>query len=330
MSQYLNSDGKLSRPLKFTKYYCEEIPGAGELLDGYFLQYATIQEFPRENMALTLLRTLAAIVRPIMTRHKVKIDLLSELDYQAPMHGFNKERWRPDASRLIVAGRRDTMEVSIKLRHRGDPAVFLPLDRILSSVLHELAHCWCGDHGLQFLRKWRDLIDEVQIDLGGKIRIPYGASVYEAQLRWLSWEDDTASKEKTHDSCPRAIQAARNWETKHWGFKYIRMDFKDEIGDKFDQHFEAELGEGLEAGLVMNLMGVPAAREERRREMKAFLNAERKKKFIAQLKEKFIREEEDKPKGKGTASSSFNAVRAMQKADAAQGAAKHKRENDGA
>jgi hypothetical protein len=148
--------------------------------DGSFHSYSTFDNHPDHREALELLETLAAIVDPVMKRHNITVHCLAELHISANyIYGqhfvFPKD---PSATRGWEI-------ITIRLRDGENRGRFLPLEHLLGTLTLELAHCWYGNYGLLFLRKWRELMSEVEMVLDGNIRIEPRTDVQKKQLRWL-------------------------------------------------------------------------------------------------------------------------------------------------
>jgi len=76
--------------------------------------------------------------------------------------------------------------MGVKLRDPKNPGKSYALEVLLCTLTHELAHHWDSNHSLLFFRKWRHFMEEVEMDLGGKIRLFEPSSdVHKYQLSWL-------------------------------------------------------------------------------------------------------------------------------------------------
>jgi hypothetical protein len=114
-------------------------------LDGEFAAYSVFTHVPDHFTALTLLRTLASIVAPLMTRHGLEIDLLEESYASNRELGKNlfTAEYDPDNK---THNPHKSHTVQIRLRHEKDPDMYLPLGELLWTLCHELAHCWYLGH----------------------------------------------------------------------------------------------------------------------------------------------------------------------------------------
>ena len=192
-------------------------------LDGHFEGYLVRQEFPLRHSALMLLRTLACIVAPLMKRHNITIHAIGEVHPMVPMLGVNT-----DAGFDTKTCRYKTIVIGLRLRYVQDVDRFLPLEELLGTLCHELAHCWYGDHNTNFFRKWKALIDELEEDMGNRIRIPLynlgGRSDYAKILRLLQWEvKEVSTKEPTTRSKPNRQSMDAAWKWEKWYWDYTKM-----------------------------------------------------------------------------------------------------------
>jgi hypothetical protein len=170
-----------------------------------------------------------------------------------------------------------------------NPGQLRSLEDLLCILRHELAHCSHKGHDLPFLRRWLELMEEVEHDLGGKMRISrggpagtFGNPIYTRQLKWLQWEDRAVANgqgEKSWEPSQKAIQAARNWETVYWRFHATREDFyntglEEHIEASFNRHSEKQLAETSNPEMMMK-----------------YCTPEYKATWIARLKEKCLEQD---------------------------------------
>jgi hypothetical protein len=148
-------------------------------LDGEFAAYSVFTHVPDHFTALTLLRTLASIVAPLMVRHGFEINLLEET------YASNRELGR----NLFTAEHDHDNEVNnphkshtiqIRLRNETVPDMYLSLGELLCTLCHELAHCWYLEHEQVFYMKWIELMNEVTQDLEGSVIIDWGCGCTDA------------------------------------------------------------------------------------------------------------------------------------------------------
>ena len=111
-----------------------------------FNSYEHLQDLASGDSALTMLRKIASLVKPIMRKRGWKVQILAEfLPAEANLLGLN-----------INKG----YKICIRLRYPNHPELFLPLDQTIDTMLHELAHNVWGDHDGNFHRLWDELRNE--------------------------------------------------------------------------------------------------------------------------------------------------------------------------
>ncbi|CAK7267904.1 hypothetical protein SEPCBS119000_002788 [Sporothrix epigloea] len=115
--------------------------------DAVFVTYSHLRNLPRADSALHILRRVASLVKPLVRARQWKIRELAEFyPEQANLLGLNINR-----------GQR----ILLRLRHPGgDNSLFLPLEQIADTLLHELAHIVHGPHNAAFQALWDQLRDE--------------------------------------------------------------------------------------------------------------------------------------------------------------------------
>ncbi|KKZ62179.1 hypothetical protein EMCG_03317 [[Emmonsia] crescens] len=108
---------------------------------------------PREAEALTTLRKIASLVKPIMRQRGWRVGTLAEFYPERNLLGIN-----------INHGEK----ICLRLRYPSDDKQFLPLDQVLDTMLHELCHIVHGPHNQEFHALWNQLRDEhMQLSLKG-------------------------------------------------------------------------------------------------------------------------------------------------------------------
>ncbi|KAK5171941.1 uncharacterized protein LTR77_003578 [Saxophila tyrrhenica] len=111
-----------------------------------FNSYEHLQGLPRGDAALTMLRKVASLVKPIMRKRGWKVQILAEfLPPEANLLGLNVNRG---------------FKICIRLRYHNNPDLFLPLEQVVDTMLHELSHNAYGPHDTNFHRLWDELRDE--------------------------------------------------------------------------------------------------------------------------------------------------------------------------
>ncbi|KAF2025899.1 hypothetical protein EK21DRAFT_116351 [Setomelanomma holmii] len=178
----------------------------------------TFADFPNNEVAKKLLRTLALICQPYMERRKLNVTYLRELPVDSPKHGTNQT--------YVLGCTYVTEAIRIKLRNPKKPDEFLPPDMLLSIMCHELAHDECEGHSREFYALWQQAMDEMELDLGRKMKIRWhycdGSVMTENMLRWTQWHaDEIEERVKAMDIKPNVVtmNAAESWEWEHGWFR---------------------------------------------------------------------------------------------------------------
>lgn len=103
-------------------------------------------KLPRGDYALKMLRQVASLVKPIMRKRGWKVQILAEfLPPEPNLLGLNINRG---------------YKICIRLRYHNNPDLFLPLEQVVDTMLHELSHNVWGAHDANFHRLWDELRDE--------------------------------------------------------------------------------------------------------------------------------------------------------------------------
>ncbi|CAK7275459.1 hypothetical protein SEPCBS57363_006692 [Sporothrix epigloea] len=112
-----------------------------------FSTYSHLRHLPRADNALQILRRVASLVKPLVRARQWKVRELAEFyPEQANLLGLNINRGQKILLRLRYPG--------------GENSLFLPLDQIADTLLHELAHIVHGPHDANFQALWDQLRDE--------------------------------------------------------------------------------------------------------------------------------------------------------------------------
>ncbi|KAL1888227.1 hypothetical protein Sste5346_009701 [Sporothrix stenoceras] len=114
--------------------------------DPVVLAYSHLRDFPRATDALHLLRRVASLVKPLMRARRWKVRELSE--------------FYPDQNNLLGLNINKGQKILLRLRYPGDASLFLPLEQVADTLLHELAHIVHGPHDAIFHALWNQLRDE--------------------------------------------------------------------------------------------------------------------------------------------------------------------------
>ena len=111
-----------------------------------FSTYEHLQGLPRGDEALTMLRKVASLVKPIMRKRGLKVQILAE--------------FLPPEQNLLGLNINRGYKICIRLRYHNNPDLFLPVEQVVDTMLHELSHNVWGEHDGNFHRLWDELRDE--------------------------------------------------------------------------------------------------------------------------------------------------------------------------
>ncbi|EXJ88339.1 hypothetical protein A1O1_05269 [Capronia coronata CBS 617.96] len=115
-------------------------------LDPLVDQFQHMSAKPRAGDALEMLKKIASMVKPIMRLRNWRVGTLTEFyPSEANLLGLNVNRGQ---------------EICLRLRYPGDERQFLPLENVVDTMLHELAHIVHGPHDQAFNALWDKLRDE--------------------------------------------------------------------------------------------------------------------------------------------------------------------------
>ncbi|KAJ4296049.1 hypothetical protein N0V88_004751 [Collariella sp. IMI 366227] len=110
--------------------------------------FTHFKHFPHQDEALHLLKKIASLVKPLMRARSWRVGELGEMyPDQANLLGLNFDK-----------GRR----ILIRLRHPQDSTQFLPFEKIVDTMLHELSHNVHGPHDDKFNALWEQLREELE------------------------------------------------------------------------------------------------------------------------------------------------------------------------
>ena len=116
-------------------------------VDPAILSFTHLKQHPRQDEALHLLRRVASMVKPLMRARGWTVGSLSEmLPDQANLLGLNVNRGE---------------KILLRLREPYDRTIFLPFEKIVDTMLHELSHIVHGPHDAKFHALWDQLRDEL-------------------------------------------------------------------------------------------------------------------------------------------------------------------------
>ncbi|KAL2133797.1 hypothetical protein VTI74DRAFT_1654 [Chaetomium olivicolor] len=120
---------------------------AGEV-DPLVSSFTHIKHYPRQDEALHFLKRVASLVKPLMRARSWRVGELSEMyPEQHNLLGLNFDR-----------GRR----ILLRLRQPFDRTQFLPFEKIVDTMLHEMAHIVHGPHDHKFNALWDQLREELE------------------------------------------------------------------------------------------------------------------------------------------------------------------------
>ncbi|KKO97530.1 hypothetical protein THAR02_10369 [Trichoderma harzianum] len=116
--------------------------------DPLVLSYTHLAQFRRAGEALTILKKVASLVKPIMRSRGWKVGELVE--------------FYPNQQNLLGLNVNRGMRICLRLRYPQDQNQFLPTESIVDTMLHELCHIVHGPHDAKFHALWDQLRDEWQ------------------------------------------------------------------------------------------------------------------------------------------------------------------------
>ncbi|KAI0035178.1 WLM domain-containing protein [Vararia minispora EC-137] len=147
-----------------------------------------LRGFPREDEALTLLKKLASLVKPIMRKHGWRLPTLAE--------------FFPEAPNLLDINM--GQKILIRLRPAFDKGAFLQEHELLGTLLHELTHNVHGPHDQNFYKFLAGLEDE----LAALQRSGYAGEGFFTQGHRLGGGGGMLHNVPQHVARIRALQAA--------------------------------------------------------------------------------------------------------------------------
>jgi len=113
--------------------------------DSLFQTYEHLHKQPRADSALLLLRKVASLVKPIMRKRSWHVGVLAE--------------FLPSQQNLLGLNVNHGEKICLRLRYHRNPDLFLPLEEIVDTMLHELSHIVFGPHDSKFHKLWDGLRD---------------------------------------------------------------------------------------------------------------------------------------------------------------------------
>ncbi|WEW58798.1 hypothetical protein PRK78_004266 [Emydomyces testavorans] len=112
-------------------------------LNPCFFEYQHDKHRPREAEALTILRKVASIVKPIMRQRSWKVTTLCE--------------FYPAQANLLGLNINQVEKICLRLRCPFNETQFVPFEQVVDTMLHELCHIVHGPHHQQFHALWNQL-----------------------------------------------------------------------------------------------------------------------------------------------------------------------------
>ena len=105
-----------------------------------------LSEKRRASEALEKLKKIASLVKPLMRQRNWRVGTLAE--------------FYPSESNLLGLNINRGEKICLRLRYAGDDTQFLPIENVVDTMLHELAHNVHGPHDQHFHALWDKLRDE--------------------------------------------------------------------------------------------------------------------------------------------------------------------------
>ncbi|KAM5443607.1 hypothetical protein MferCBS31731_001380 [Microsporum ferrugineum] len=115
-------------------------------LDPLVSEYQHEKHRPHEAEALTTLRKVASMVKPIMRQRMWRVGTLCE--------------FYPSTQNLLGLNVNHGERICLRLRQPYDERQFLPIEQVVDTMLHELCHIVHGPHDQKFHALWNQLRDE--------------------------------------------------------------------------------------------------------------------------------------------------------------------------
>jgi DNA-dependent metalloprotease WSS1 len=105
-----------------------------------------LSEKRRASEAFEKLKKIASMVKPLMRQRNWRVGTLAE--------------FYPAESNLLGLNINQGQKVCLRLRYAGDDTQFMPIENVVDTMLHELAHNVHGPHDQHFHALWDKLRDE--------------------------------------------------------------------------------------------------------------------------------------------------------------------------
>ena len=114
-----------------------------------FTTYEHLKGLPRSDSALTMLRKVASMVKPIMRKQGWRVEVLAE--------------FLPPEANLLGLNINKGYKICIRLRYPNNPDLFLPIEQVVDTMLHELSHNVWGAHDSSFHKLWNELRSDYEV-----------------------------------------------------------------------------------------------------------------------------------------------------------------------
>ncbi|RNJ55136.1 hypothetical protein D7B24_008912 [Verticillium nonalfalfae] len=114
--------------------------------DALVQAYSHLADLPRAGEALTTLKKVASLVKPIMRARRWRVGELAE--------------FYPEQHNLLGLNVNRGQRILLRLRRPGDRAQFVSIEQVVDTMLHELSHIVHGPHDGKFHALWNQLRDE--------------------------------------------------------------------------------------------------------------------------------------------------------------------------
>ncbi|KAI9813120.1 MAG: hypothetical protein M1827_004340 [Pycnora praestabilis] len=115
-------------------------------IDPVIAAYEHEKHRPRQAEALTTLQKIASLVKPIMRQRGWKVGVLTE--------------FYPPEKNLLGLNWNGGEKICLRLRYPYDEKQFIPMEEVVDTMLHELAHIAHGPHDQKFHALWNQLREE--------------------------------------------------------------------------------------------------------------------------------------------------------------------------
>lgn len=116
-------------------------------LDPAIYSFTHLKQYPRQDEALHFLKRIASLVKPLMRARGWRVRSLSEM--------------YPDQANLLGLNVNKGEQILLRLRQPFDRTQFLPFEKMVDTMLHELSHIIHGPHDHKFNALWDQLRDEL-------------------------------------------------------------------------------------------------------------------------------------------------------------------------